>query len=68
MRIRLLADIGEYHTGDSIDVTELWADVMVAFGYAEHVLSEAIVTVHEDGHRVLELTMIDSLALQDRGG
>jgi hypothetical protein len=65
LRIRLLTDIGEYHAGDVIDVVELWADVMVAFGHAERVLTEPLITVHEDGHRVLELTMSDSLALED---
>ena len=54
--------------GDVIDVVELWADVMVAFGYAERVLAEPTITVHDDGHRTLELTISDSLALQDRGG
>lgn len=62
----MLADLAEYHVGDVIDVVELWADVMVAFGHAERMLTEPTITVHDDGHRVLEIHVIDSVALVDR--
>lgn len=65
MTVRLREDLGGYPAGTVMDVAEFWADILCASGLADPVLQEAKVTMHEDGHRVLDLRMTDSLALED---
>ena len=65
MKIRLLITIWGYPAGAVLDVGEALGEFCCAWGVAESVPVEPTITMHDDGHRTIEVTVRDNVALVD---